>query len=443
MIKQPHYIRMRTAMTRARFHTAWVLTAALASGCDLSVSNPGPVHDEFLNDPGAHAAVVEGIKLNYSEALNMVNYFGADAAKEYTQGGRIHPIKLPVEPGQLTVDGIPNNAWNEAQQARWVAEDGVRRLKESMGERFNSSPLAAEALLFAGYANRLLGENMCEAVIDGGAPQSHVEYLKRAEQWFTQAMEVSNAAQATEIATAARAGRASVRLDQGKYAEAAADAAGVPTSFRYTAKFAIEDEDMYNFIYWVNANRPYRAHSVVNTFFDQYFKATGDPRVSHATDPQFPTAEFRHVPWLFQTKYTTRDAPVVLSSGREMRLIEAEAALKDGDWQRAVQLINALRASVTSTTTQQPLSPVVANNITEAWTALKQERAVELWLEARRLGDLRRWVADNTPGQMEDVSDRIRLCFPIANSERQRNPNVSLEHQDPVNPLYTGGQVRS
>jgi hypothetical protein len=39
---------------------------------------------------------------------------------------------------------------------------------------------------------------------------------------------------------------------------------------------------------------------------------------------------------------------------------------------------------------------------------------------------------------MEDLSDRVRLCFPIALSERQTNANVGLDHEDPRNPLYTG-----
>jgi hypothetical protein len=39
---------------------------------------------------------------------------------------------------------------------------------------------------------------------------------------------------------------------------------------------------------------------------------------------------------------------------------------------------------------------------------------------------------------MEDVTNVVRLCFPVGNSERRTNPNVALDHQSPTNPLFTG-----
>lgn len=47
-------------------------------------------------------------------------------------------------------------------------------------------------------------------------------------------------------------------------------------------------------------------------------------------------------------------------------------------------------------------------------------------------------VPTGYPGEMEDVSDRIRLCIPIANGERQTNPDMGLDHVDPTNPLFRG-----
>src|SRR5256885_13081734 len=150
---------MRMHMLRLLSRRGLVVLGALA-GCNLSVDNPDRVQDPLLNDPGAHAAVVAGASLALSEAINWVAFFGGDASKEFTQGGRIHPVKLPVDPGQLSVDEIPDNAWNSAQQARWVADDAVRRFRDVLGAQFDSYDLAAKALLYAGYANRLLGENM-------------------------------------------------------------------------------------------------------------------------------------------------------------------------------------------------------------------------------------------------------------------------------------------
>ncbi len=428
---------MRIQMLRLLSQRGFVLLGALAA-CNLSVDNPDRVQDPLLNDPGAHAAVVAGASLALSEAINWVAFFGGDASKEFTQGGRIHPVKLPLDPGQLSVEEIPDNAWNSAQQARWVAEDAVRRFRDVTGARFDSYDLAAKALLYAGYANRLLGENMCEAVIDGGGPSDYKDYFRRAESALTEAIAVAGGAGDARVDTAATAARASVRLMLGDDAGAASDAATVPTNYVFRAVYSIENEDYYNFIYWVNANQPYREISVSATFYERYDSSTGDPRVRWRTDPKIPTAEFRYVPWLFPTKYTGRDSPINLSTGREMRLVEAEIALRAGDWPTAMSKINGVRTTVISDSTGQPLAPSPATNLTEAWTALKRERGIELWLEARRLGDERRWVESTTPGDMEDMSDRVRLCFPIGLDERRANPNVGPDHVDPKNPLYQG-----
>jgi hypothetical protein len=78
------------------------------------------------------------------------------------------------------------------------------------------------------------------------------------------------------------------------------------------------------------------------------------------------------------------------------------------------------------------VQPVTAAVLQEAWTRLKRERGIELWLEARRLGDLYRWDEADAPGQLdarEVVSPASHLkqqdlCFPIPDSEWETNPNL-------------------
>jgi starch-binding outer membrane protein, SusD/RagB family len=416
-----------------------VVGLALLGGvtaCDLSVVNVGPVEDDILNDPGAYSAVVAGAEWTLAWSLNVVNFFVPHASKELTQGGRIHPIKLPPRPGQLdNAEQLPSDTWNRSHRARWVAEDGVRRFREVM-TGFSNSPMAAQQLLYAGYSNRMLGENMCEAVIDSGPVQPKTVHLTAAEAFFTEALAVATAANRADLANAARAGRASVRLYLGKDAEAAADAALVPLSFRFQVRYDASPEVQRNWIYYINSNTPYRAQSAWNTFYDAYFTQTGDPRVAWRTVPGTPNAEFATVRYYEQRKYTANTSPVNLSSGREMVLVRAEVLLKAGNWQEAMTLINSLRQGLVSASTGQPVPLWTATSATEAWTALKRERGIELWLEGRRLGDLYRWVAGNTPGTMENVTDRIRLCFPVAESELESNPNIALNHESPLNPLF-------
>src|SRR5688572_33392808 len=119
-----------------------------------------------------------------------------------------------------------------------------------------------------------------------------------------------------------------------------------------------------------------------------------------------------------------------------MRLLEAEARLRQAtpDVTGAMTLINAVRTRNVSDNGGQRLAPVTAANVTEAWSALKRERYVELWLEGHRLADDRRWAATNTPGSndlpaFEQQSTLFTqnprsFCFDIPTSERDLNPNV-------------------
>jgi starch-binding outer membrane protein, SusD/RagB family len=193
-------MRKHRSGTAGRFF----LVAALASlaACDFSVTNPGPMRDADLDDPAAFGPLVTGMHQALSSALWRVALVGAEVSREYVQGGRIFTTKLPTTPGQLTREDVSDAFWNQSVRARWVAEDGIRRFRERL-EGFDASPVAAEALVWAGFANRLLGENFCEAVFDAGAPEPGEAYFRRAEAHFTEAIAVATAAGAADLARVA------------------------------------------------------------------------------------------------------------------------------------------------------------------------------------------------------------------------------------------------
>src|SRR5688572_18685201 len=85
---------------------AVVAFSALLGACDLDVSNPGPVQDEFLNDPAAHAAAVTGAHRALALALNQVAFTGAVPAREVTAAGSVGAFghSTLVELGKLTAD---------------------------------------------------------------------------------------------------------------------------------------------------------------------------------------------------------------------------------------------------------------------------------------------------------------------------------------------------
>jgi len=85
-----------------------------------------------------------------------------------------------------------------------------------------------------------------------------------------------------------------------------------------------------------------------------------------------------------------------------------------------VTIMNVRRAALS-------VPPVVATNVADGWTALRRERGIELWLEGRRLGDLRRWTALNRPGVLdskEELPGRS-LCFATPLSEKETNTNFA------------------
>ncbi len=420
------------------------LLLLVAASCDTKVSNPGPVQDDFLDDRNAAAALVNGAGRALSSGINWISYTGAAITREIHPAGSTGSFGITTawQNGQLSADDGDNDThWEQAQRARWVAEEAVRRLEAAGPPKTGDlqTPVAyadvlQRAYLYAGFTNRVLGENMCDAVIDGSAKLPNATYFTRAESLFTKAIAVTGgtAATMTTQATAAYAGRAAARVFLGKWTEAVADAGQVPIGFVYNIPYYnVGDDAQRNRIFWSSGNSresgsAYRAHTQWNTWYYDYRTATSDPRVPVAVTTLTGDAAIDccgRVPFYPEAKYTSSASPIRLASGREMRLIEAEAKLRGGDLTGAMTSLALVRSNAGATA-------VTATTTTDAWTLLKRERGIELWLEARRLGDFRRWKEGNTPGtlntleQVGTASHLVKqdLCFPISRSEKEPQP---------------------
>jgi hypothetical protein len=405
--------------------------------CDFKVTNPGPVPAENLDNQSTAAGIVNGAGRDLSDALNWIAYTGGALSREVFPAGSTGSFGISAQQqvGKL-LDDDTNNYWQLAQRARYEAETGANHLKSNIGANFAKDTLGAKILLWAGYANRLLGENMCDAVIDGSGKLPYTTYLTRADSEITEALAIAMTANVTKFINAARAARAAVKLDLGKVPEAVADANTIADNFVFAMPYFTTDQDQYNRIFWATANQPYRAHTVWNTVNDQYYTDTKDPRVPWASDPNQPVGDaavlsLGRVTWHKELKFAKQDAAINLSTGWEMRLIEAEAALGANDLTTAMTLINKHRVAL-------GLQPWTAATIPDGWTALRRERGIELWLEGRRLNDLRRWKAASAPGTMSPLEQpgtgtngapsyltQQDLCFPIPTSEKQNNPNLA------------------
>ena len=405
----------------SRSARALVLLLSLPAGaaCSFDVTNPGPVADDALNNAAAMQALVRGGDKTLSFALGWISQVGAVASKEVIGSGSItnHGTTLKERAGILDPEQAEmGRQYGYGQTARFVSEEGVRRIRTVLGTAFSSDARAANALLNAGYANRLMGENMCEAVIDGGPKQPRSVYFERAKAAFTEAITVAGAANKPDFVTAAKAGRAGVNAWLNDWTGVVADATGIAKTFKYVVINSNLVEDQYNYIAYATEGTPFRAVSTYSTWFDQHYTDTKDPRTVWAILPGFPTGDGSTIIFHQQRKFTSRSDPVRLSGGTEMQLLLAEAKLRAGDFAGATTIMNQGRADV-------GLPAEVTASVTEAWNMLRRERGAELWLEGRAMGDVFRWAAGNVPGtHFQNVAGRA-MCIPVGQLEVDTNPN--------------------
>ncbi len=425
------------AWRKTRNGVKGVLALTLGLGlaaCDTDVVNPGPIASDFLNSPDAQSAIVNGAGRALADAINWIAYTGGAVAREIHPSGSTGSFGITPEQqrGELNDDEVGTH-WENVHRARFMVENGLERI-QGLDSGDQDQAQLAQLYLWGGYAYRLGGESLCQVVVDGGAPQDNGTFLTRAIELFDQAASLGTG----DVRTAAIAGRASVNAYLGNWSAAVADANQVPDGFSYVVPyFNIGDDSQGNRVYLATKGQPYKAHTQWSTWVEDYgFEPVGnpdgDPRVPYRVTGETGDASTSCcglVPWNPQTKYPSDDADIELSSGPEMRLIQAEAALNNGDMGTAVGIINNLRASA-------GMGPVTPATMAEAWAALKREHAIEMWLEARRLPALRRWNENNTPGELqplEQVSGSLDTgshlttrdyCFPIPESEQNTNPNV-------------------
>ncbi|MBV9772937.1 MAG: hypothetical protein JO040_03265 [Gemmatimonadetes bacterium] len=336
------------------------------------------------------------------------------------------------------------------QRARNISEQALGQY--AAAGKTNSVD-AAMLTNFAGYSYIFLAENFCNGVpistttltgdLTYGAPQSTQALLDSATNRFNSALALANAVGSTAATQqyAARVGIGRALLDAGRFTEAAAAVASVPTSFVFNAPYSENSTGQNNGV-WYNINSEKRTSAAsgegVNglVFFRRAARPTGSPANFNSTDPRVLVDSVGRglsttVPLYAQNKYPTRGTVIPVASGVEARLIEAEAALNKGTSAAYIPLLNTLRQSVGITT---PLTDPGAGN--PRVRQFFQERAFFLWLTAHRLSDLRRMIR-----QYGFTQDQV---FPtgqtIFGSPYGSDVNLPIPFQERNNPEFTSGQ---
>ncbi|MBK6306691.1 MAG: RagB/SusD family nutrient uptake outer membrane protein [Gemmatimonadetes bacterium] len=403
--------------------TVAITTLATTAGCNFfDVSNPGPIADDNLNVPTAMTGLVTGMAFDLSRAYDVVAQGAAIMSDDLYHSGSYGPGEGLWNRGIIRPEDI-NGHWGGMHRSRWVAEQGIVRMKEVLGTGYDTSPLAARANIYAGLSNRLLGELTCNSVIDGGPSGDHKVHFQRAEAQFTEAIRIANSltgAIKDSLLRVASGGRASVRAWQNNWTAAVTDASVVPTAYVFVAPFSTNTTAENNDLAFETITRS------EFTVFNTQWATVRDPRVPwdtvRTTSGALAVGQDGRTTFFRQRKYATLAADIPIVKGTEMLLLRAEAALRNNDVAGAVTLINQVRAF--HNTTSAPLPALTGiTTAAQAWPVLQKERGATLWLEGRRLWDLRRWNAETGPAKNSYLDMRDK-CIPISLNETQSNPNL-------------------
>jgi hypothetical protein len=342
-------------------------------------------------------------------------------------------IEVDQRQQQYQSNGSLRDAYYAIQQARASAD----RTSDAYRE-FGPTQLGlAESLNLGALALILMAENYCGAVpisretspgvFEYGSALTTTQLLERALVKADSALAigldtttVGTAANRTTQARLARIVRARALLNLNRPADAGANLGEteVPTTFQYFFKHSEVTARQNNGTWLTTASvgrfgvpdregtngLPFRSAGDVTS-------ANNDPRVAsarRATSGSNGNGFDGVTPQWIQTKHGKRDSLAIIADGVEARLIQAEAALRAGQYATALTIMNDLRANAALArlrgyvdANQQPrLLPALLPAATPAAQEdqLFKERAYWLYLTSHRLGDLRRLVRQYSRG---------------------------------------------
>ena len=247
-------------------------------------------------------------------------------------------------------------------------------------------------LSIAAFTYTYFGEDFCSGVPFGrvvgdssifGEPQTTQQIYEAALAKFDSALAHPGlAVDDGTITGLAAVGRARVLVDLGRFSEAAAAVADVPTDFAYVTEHADSPLRLQNAI-WTYTNNGLWSVADSEGGVGLPFRTAEDPRVPF-TDTE-DTGLDLITPQFNLDKYTS-SGPVPVADGIEARLIEAEAQLQSNNLSGMRTTLNDLR----STVGLDPLPSTASRDV--AIDELFSERAFWLYATGHRLGDMRRLI---------------------------------------------------
>lgn len=423
---------MATRIFCRRMLVAAAAAGGLAlAGCRdaLTVANPKVIDEGALNSTALANVLlnsaVGALNTNYSELAwysAIITDEALNATNDYRSGELSQRI-VELKQGNVGPYG--------ALQFTRATADTAASLLRNMSTRPVGDLRLARALAYAGLGYVYLAEFTCEAPINAGPMQSNDALEKIALSRFKEAIADatggSPSAVADTILNLARVGAARASLNLGDKAGAIAYASAVPAGFVVYANYITSGNTALQNSLWPRVNGQNKQLGV-----HPLMQGLNDPRVRYVTKAvlghnQLTLLNVPYSPRSFTT-FTYRDSTPIqanssidIASGLEARYIRAEA---EGPTATTIALVNERRALGT----EPPLSPT-----DDVMAALREEKRRDFFLSGRRLGDLRRYkaqqVGDFFPTGQHPTKEwglyGSAYCYIVTQDEVNSNPNLA------------------
>ncbi|MBL0940564.1 MAG: hypothetical protein IBJ03_16835 [Gemmatimonadaceae bacterium] len=406
--------------------TASALLAMGAAACGdefVTVTNPDVI-DAGTVDPTASGTMLAlSAQQNYVDMIGVQAMYGGWFSEEANVSDTF-PTRNEFGFRNITAlnTSLSGEVWAPLSRAVASAKQVLDLSLPDPDKNIN----VARAATFRGFSILQMASDFCTGTFSGGPELTTAQMLDSAIFWFDRANTVgraNNTADGISLADASLVGRARAKLQKGDNTGAAADAALVPAGFVFNMRFTDDlanrnrlSNDLWQFSFS-------RGSISVAPWYRQ-----GDPRVTYRVQGGTPPATANPqdaVPGGFhqQTKFPAFDSPMRLASKLEADYIAAEAS---GNTTSQLTLINARRAA-----NGRP-AYAGATDAVSVKTELFNQRALEFYLEGKRLADMRRSPASVagtiTPAggpyfKSATVTVGTQTCIPLPFTETDNNPN--------------------
>jgi hypothetical protein len=416
--------KIARAVTRTTAGALLVLGAAACGDNFVTVTNPDLIDASTVDPTASGNTLALSAQQNYVDMIGTMAMYGAWFSEEANVADTF-PTRNEFGIRNITTLNGSLNGEVWAPLSRAVASAKLV-LDLSLPEPDRNISVA-RAATFRGFAILQMASDFCTGTFSGGPELTTAQMLDSAIFWFDRANTVGRANATTDgiaLANASLVGRARAKLQKGDNSGAAADAALVPDGFVFNLRFTDDlanrgrlSNDLWSFSFT-------RGSISVAPWYRQ-----GDPRVTYRVQggtPPATAAPQDAVPGGFhqQTKYPAFDSPMRLASKLEADYIAAEAS---GNVQTQLALINARRAANGRPAYSGPTDAVSVK------TELFNQRALEFYLEGKRVADMRRSPA-SVAGTITAAGQPYfkpgygnvgnNTCYPIPFAERDNNDNL-------------------